>query len=230
MIDEPVAKASENSTKPNSAVAHRVRSAASRERCMPVMAAAARNSTMIVAVAHRVEAVGADGGEAEIAGERLAVDREGGARRAPPRPSGSTSARARPCPEALAIALEHEHVGEQMVREDHRLGALQVRVAGHRRLDVLLGALDRGPGARRRPSTTGATTVSQVEPLVEGDLIVPRASRVELAADGPASSVETALDVRVDVLELRPETEAPGLDLVPHGRESVGDRSAARPR
>src|SRR5207244_3808087 len=45
MIDEPVAKASENSTKPNSAVAQSVRSAASRDRCMPVMAAAGRNST-----------------------------------------------------------------------------------------------------------------------------------------------------------------------------------------
>ena len=45
MIDEPVAHASANSTKPNSAVAHSVRSAASRERCTPVMAAAARYSS-----------------------------------------------------------------------------------------------------------------------------------------------------------------------------------------
>src|SRR5436190_1053713 len=47
MIDEPVAKASENSTKPNSAVAQSVRSAASRDRCMAVIAAAARNSSSV---------------------------------------------------------------------------------------------------------------------------------------------------------------------------------------
>jgi hypothetical protein len=44
MMDDPVANLSSNSTKPNSLVVQRVRSAASRERCMPRMAAAARNS------------------------------------------------------------------------------------------------------------------------------------------------------------------------------------------
>src|SRR5438445_228338 len=46
MIDEPVANASENSTKPNSAVAQSVRSAPSSERCMPASAPAARHLRM----------------------------------------------------------------------------------------------------------------------------------------------------------------------------------------
>ena len=44
MMDDPVTNLSSNSTKPNSLLAQSVRSAASRERCMPRMAAAARNS------------------------------------------------------------------------------------------------------------------------------------------------------------------------------------------
>ena len=42
--------------------------------------------------------------------------------------------------ETRAIAIEHPQVREQMVAEVHRLGALQVRVAGHRPVTVLLGA------------------------------------------------------------------------------------------
>ena len=59
--------------------------------------------------------------------------------------------------EALAVAREHPEVREQMVAEVHGLRALQVGVAGHRPVDVLLGALEqhrhqlaRARSARRR--------------------------------------------------------------------------------
>src|ERR1700730_14081126 len=117
MIDEPVAKASENSTKPNSAVAQRVRSAASREPCMPTMAAWARNSTrksrsatasMLLALGPLLPRAGATGSRAGA--ERHHVD--------------SRAAVAEPLP----VALEHEHVGEQVMGQEYRLGPLQVGV------------------------------------------------------------------------------------------------------
>ena len=65
-----------------------------------------------------------------------------------PAPSGSSSARARQSREAAAVARQHLVVGEQVVREQHGLGALQVRVAGQ-------DGVARG-GARPSPGRAGA--------------------------------------------------------------------------
>ena len=96
--------------------------------------------------------------------------------------------------------------------EQHRLRALQVGVAGHRRLEMLLGA-----GQQRRldldPPRRLVEDLAEVEPLVERDLIVPGAAGVELAADRPRHLDEPPLDVQVDVLELPPEREGAALEL-----------------
>ena len=76
----------------------------------------------VVAIAHGIKAVG-NTDEAEIAGEGLAVDREGpGERRRAQRQHVGAGGGGS---EAFAVALEHEHVREQMVSENDRLGALQ---------------------------------------------------------------------------------------------------------
>ena len=51
--------------------------------------------------------------------------------------------------EALAVALELLVVGEEVVREEHGLGALQVRVARHHDLGVLRGRAPRAPSGTR---------------------------------------------------------------------------------
>src|SRR5438128_2282814 len=130
MIDEPVANASENSTKPNSAVAQSVRSAASRERCMPASAPAARNPRM----------------------------------------------------------WSRSHAAE--------------------------------------PLADARDAIFEIETLVQGDLIVARATRVELAADLADQLLEPALHVHVDVFELRAEGERAGGELPPHRLESPHDRVA----
>src|SRR6266403_531206 len=84
--------------------------------------------------------------------------------------------------EALAIAVEHTDVGEEVMGEEHRLGALEVRVPGHRRLTVPFGLVQerRLHGLQRRVEV--AEHVAEVEALVESDLVVARAPRVELPA------------------------------------------------
>ena len=126
--------------------------------------------------------------------------------------------------EPLAVAREHEHVGEQMVGEQDGLRALQVRVAGHGVLGVLLGAPDeRGlDGADARVDVPD--DVAQIEPLVERDLIVAGAARMELASHRPRQLDEPALDVHVDVFELPSEREAAALDLGADGGQSLDDR------
>ncbi len=181
----------------------------------------------IVAIGHRVHAVRAGRGEAEIAGEGLAVDDEGrpGQRRRSQRHDVDAPAAVR---EALTVAIEHGHVGEEVVGEEHGLGPLQVGVAGHGRLAMLLGL---GEESRLHGDERGvevAEHVAEIEALVKRDLIVARASGMELAAHRAGDLDEAALDVHVDVFELAPEGEAPALELGPHRLEPPLDGRALR--
>ena len=87
-----------------------------------------------------------------------------------------------------------------------RLGPLEMRVAGHRRLRLLLGAVEQTPGERRdrRPRLGGR--VGDVEPERRRDLVVPRPARMDL----PADLAEQALDRGVDVLVLGLDPAAAG--------------------
>ena len=118
-----------------------------------------------VAVGDGVDAVRGDAREAELARD---VRRGRAAKPVPasaPAPSGSSSARARQSREAAAVAREHLVVGEEVMREEDRLGALQVRVAGQQRVRVAArerrparaaGRRARRPWPRTRRAARGA--------------------------------------------------------------------------
>ena len=94
-----------------------------------------------VAVGDRVDRVRRHGGEAQLARDQPAVGREVHARQR----AGAErqlGRRAEHELEAPRVAPEHPEVREQVVREVDGLGALQVRVAGHRPVLVALGELD----------------------------------------------------------------------------------------
>ena len=125
----------------------------------------------VVAVAHRVEAVRRHAAESQLARERLAIDRE---RRAGQRGGSEWQSvgAGRAAGEPLAVALEHEDVGEQVVREHDRLRALQVRVAGHRRRRRLARARDERCLHGAQAVASPRDRVLEVHPLVQRDLIV----------------------------------------------------------
>ena len=79
-----------------------------------------------------------------------------------PAPSGLSGGRLRGGREAAQVALEHLHPREQVMTDRDRLGALEVRVARHRRLGVRLGALERGgsEGARARPRASAQASAT----------------------------------------------------------------------
>ena len=81
----------------------------------------------------------------------LAVERQRGARRARPRRAGSARGARRRSREALGVAAEHLDEGEPVVREPHRLRALQVRVAGQHRVEVLARARDQHAAQLEQP-------------------------------------------------------------------------------
>ena len=99
------------------------------------------------------------------------------------------------------------------MREVDRLGALEVRVAGHRPVEVALGEVDerrlQRAQAVERPERVGAREHREVG----GDLVVARAGGVELAADRPDDRGQPPLDRHVDVDVVVLEREAPVLEL-----------------
>ena len=214
MSDEPVAKASSSVMNPNSFVVQRTISSPSagevdrRERDREEQLDGA------VAVRHGVERVLRDAAEAERLRDPLAVERERGAGER----AGAERRDRRAAPdlgEPLAVAPERLDVGEQVVRERHRLRALQVGVAGE----------DASPRARARACTQSArwsrrergvdavAGADDEEPLVERHLVVAAAAGVEVAGVPADQLAEPPLDVGVHVLERRVEGDLAGGEL-----------------
>ena len=137
---EPEANASATSQKPNSSLDQSTISAPSCERWVAQVAAAREVVEHEVAVRDGVERVLGDARRSRApAATNVAVGVEVHARRARPAPSGRSSVARRREVEALAVAAELPEVGEQVVREVDGLGALEVRVAGQRPVEVALG-------------------------------------------------------------------------------------------
>ena len=98
--------------------------------------------------------------------------------------------------EARAVAVEHLDPGEEVVAEGDRLRTLEVRVAGHHRLR--LGLREREDDERERVDRLARLRagVEHVQAERGCDLVVARATGVDLAPD----VAEQPLDRRVHVL------------------------------
>ena len=101
-----------------------------------------------------------------------------------------------------------------MVREQHGLGRLHVRVTGHDRAELALRAVEQhglhlGDGGKRLVGEVAGDHVR-----VDGGLVVAGAPGVQPATRGPDALGEHALDGHVDVLvAVDVEGELAALDL-----------------
>ena len=222
MIEEPEEKDSSSRQKPNSAARpdHDLR-AEPRE----VHRAGRGGGEVVedeVAVGGAVDRVGADVLEAEVVGDRAAVDLPvdaGQGARAERHHRGAVEGEL----EAQDVAGEHPEVGEQVVAEVDRLGALQVGVAGHRPVAVALGQLEQAP--HRRPGQLDRPQRVRLHDHrhVGRDLVVARAAGVELAGQRADLLAEQPLDRHVDVLVGLLELEAVLPDPLAHAVEPAAD-------
>ena len=207
-IDEPVEYASARRRKPNSSVDHSTISSPRRERCTCVSVGDEQRLGDEVAVGHRVERVLERGARSRARWRRAAGSSGRLEPASAPAPSGDTSARVEAVAPAVDVAAERPEVREQVVREQHRLRALQVRVAGEVRR--------RSASSARRSSTACSSWMRarparalapEEQPQVERDLVVAAAAGVQLGAGRARDLGDPPLDRGVDVFVGRRERE-----------------------
>ncbi len=129
--------------------------------------------------------------------------------------------------EPLEIAREHLDPREQVVAERHRLRALEVRVARHRRVRLRLGPVEEDE--RELPNRPGRLTagIADVEPERGRDLVVARAAGVDLAPHRAERQLDRGVDVlrlleRVDALLSDPVESCPSLVELLVGQDARG--------
>ena len=175
-----------------------------------------------VAIRHGIERIGDHVGEPELGGRHLAIERIGGAgERGGTERAGIGGLKGGG--KAAEIAREHPHVGEQVVREEHRLGMLQVRVARQDHAGVLLG------GGHERAAQLEVSAHELLgerlyrQTRVGRHLVVARAARVQALSGLADTARELALDGHVDVLVVDVEGEVAGVDIGLDGIETRAD-------
>ena len=165
MIEEPDAHASATSQKPNSSLDHSTISAPSRDRCVAQVAAARQEVEHEVAVGDRVDRVRRRPTRSRARAPAARGRWRSSRRRARPRRAAARSVEPSTNSNRARVAPEHPEVRQQVVREVDGLRALQVRVAGHRPVQVRVGeldqhALERAAGARALRSACARVNIA----------------------------------------------------------------------
>ena len=205
-IDEPVAYASARRMKPNSSVDHSTISSPRRDRCTWV--SAATNSASATKSRSETASSEFSNGRAKLerGRDRRRVERQARTRERARAERRHVGARQAVVP-AVDVAGQRPEVREQVVREQHGLGALQVRVAGQRDLGRLPRALQQHALQLVDPRRDRPALAAQVEAHVERDLVVAAATGVQLGTDRARDLGDPPLDRGVDVLVARRERE-----------------------
>ena len=121
-----------------------------------------------------------------------------------PEPSGSSSTSAEHRVEARVIAPQRRGVREEVVRGEDRLRPAHVRVRRHQRIAGLRRALgEHRRSSARRPRCSSRHAALQVQPQIDGDLLVARPAGVQAPPGVADPRRQLALDERVHVLVLR---------------------------
>ena len=152
-----------------------------------------------IAVADGVERVGERGGEPQALGVGDRVDGEAGAGERP-RTERRHVEPTMGVDEAIEIAAERPEVGQQVVAQQHRLGLLQMGVAGQVGVAGLVGPSDQHVLEGNHPLGDRRHRVLAEQAERRGHLVVAAPARVEAGAGVAGQLGDPPLDRGVDVL------------------------------
>ena len=110
-----------------------------------------------------------------------------------------------------------------MVGKQHGLGPLQVGVAGHEQVLMLLSKLQQHPLHTPYLANCFAYDLPGVEPHVQCNLVVAGAAGVEASAHGSNHVRQAPLNVHVQVFQRRVPGELPRLYFVLHRLQAGND-------
>ena len=169
---------------------------------MPAIAAAARNSIAKSRSDTASSEFAAGRSKPSAAAVACAVDRKRGAgeRR------GAERAFVEPAPaigKPAAVAPEHLDIGQQVMAEGHRLGDLQMRVAGHHCVGFRLGPIDQRLLQVAHREVEAVDRAAHPQPEIGRDLVVARARGMQAPRRRADQLGEPRLDVHVDVFVVR---------------------------
>ena len=151
-----------------------------------------------IAIAGSVDAVGGRSIEAQLFGHGSAVEREcrssdgAGAQRRNIQAFAAVS-------QTVGVTQEHFDIGQQPVRDQHRLRALQMSVGRHGRISRLLGAVERDAQPLRQVGAHLIYRSPNVKTQVGRDLLVAAAAAVQLVSRVPNQRDQLLFDKMVHV-------------------------------
>ena len=99
--------------------------------------------------------------------------------------------------------------------EGHRLGDLQMSVAGHHRAGFSLGAVDQRLLQVAHRRVEAVDRAAQPQPQIGRDLVIARPRGMEAPRRRPDQLGEPRFDIHVNVFEFGAEHEAAAFDLRP---------------
>ena len=116
-------------------------------------------------------------------------------------PSGETLRRFLASAKPAAVAVEHLHIGEQMMAEGDRLGRLQMGEAGHDRRGVGLSLAGQRPHQVIDLLGEGIDGIAHIQPEIGRHLVVARARGMQPARRLADDFGQPRLDIHVDVFQ-----------------------------
>jgi len=151
-----------------------------------------------ITVAGRVERIRRDRAKPERLLEQHPIDGKARARECTgtERHLGGAAARV---PETLLIAHQRPGMSEEHVRPAHRLRTLTVRIAGKNRVEPAFCLDDERTAERGNRGIELVDRGQRPEPKIGRDLVIARASGVQLSRHRTDLGVEQALDQRVHI-------------------------------
>ena len=99
------------------------------------------------------------------------------------------------------------------MRRQHRLGSLEMGVAGENHIRISVTAADEGPLQLDQLRVNVVDGVADPQPEIGRDLVVSAAPRMQLSPDISEAIDQRLLDVHVDVFQVGSQLEVAGLDF-----------------